>query len=83
MQGGNLHGFDLTMENSGEALTNASLKGDNFMSTMQEFYTRLFQAPEMDNPAWASLIQLTQVSVHELTPLESGLLGWTDWGGWD
>lgn len=48
------------------------------MSNMQEFYARLFQTPETDSPDWASLVQLTQATVVELTALKA-LIDWVNW----
>ena len=48
------------------------------MSTMQEFYTQLFQAPETKSLEWASLAQLTQASVTELAALKN-TVDWNDW----
>jgi len=48
------------------------------MSTMQEFYTRLFQESETDDSHWAPLAQLAQATMSELSALESG----DDWGDW-
>jgi hypothetical protein len=48
------------------------------MSTMQEFYTQLFQAPETDSPDWAALAQLTQATVAEMSALKK----MTDWCEW-
>ena len=48
------------------------------MSNMQEFYTRLFQAPETESPDWAALAQLTQATVAQLSALEN-VDNWGDW----